>query len=109
MEEKISKIKARQLFETKLPDTFQLGTFQGLSPIHAFLFGEIYEFARSSFRFAPVIYLEAALKPINEMPQPTFDEMIEKYVEIKVLLKAALTEQIDDREVYMKGIDASYH
>ena len=171
-EEKISKTRALELFETGLLDTFEVGTFKGLSQIHEYLFGEIYNFAgkirtvniaKGGFRFAPVMYLEAALEHISKMPQSTFDEIIEKYVEmnvahpfregngrstriwldailkkelkqvvdwsqvdkedyllamerspikdveIKVLLKAALTEQINDREVYMKGIDASYH
>ena len=171
-EEKISKTKARGLFEKGLLDTFEIGTFAGLCAIHKYLFDEIYDFAgkmrtvniaKGGFRFAPVMYLEAALKDIEKMPQSTFDEIIEKYVEmniahpfregngrstriwldcilkkelglvvdwsrvdkedyllamerspikdveIKVLLKAALTDKINDREVYMKGIDASYH
>lgn len=172
MEEKISKMKALELFEKGLLDKFKIGTFEGLAEIHQYLFGEIYPFvgkmrnvniAKGGFRFAPVIYLEAALKNIDQMPQSTFDEIIEKYVEmnvahpfregngrstriwldailkkeikrvidwrqvdkedyllamerspvkdveIKVLLKAALTDRINDREVYMKGIDASYY
>ncbi|SCP96903.1 protein adenylyltransferase Fic [Anaerobium acetethylicum] len=172
MEEKISKMKALELFEKELLDKFEIGTFEGLAEIHQYLFGEIYPFvgkmrnvniAKGGFRFAPVIYLEAALKNIDQMPQSTFDEIIEKYVEmnvahpfregngrsiriwldailkkeikrvidwsqvdkedyllamerspvkdveIKVLLKAALTDQINDHEVYMKGIDASYY
>lgn len=172
MEEKISKIKAMELFETGLLDTFEVGTFKGLSSIHEYLFGEIYDFAgkirdvnmaKGNFRFASVMYLEAALANIEKMPQSTFDEIIEKYVEmnvahpfregngrstriwldailkkelkqvidwsrvdkedyllamerspikdveIKFLLKSALTDKINDREVYMKGIDASYH
>lgn len=171
-EEKISKTKALELFETGLLDTFEIGTFKGLSQIHKYLFDEIYDFAgkmrivniaKGGFRFAPMMYLEAALENIEKMPQSTFDEIIEKYVEmnvahpfregngrstriwldailkkelkqvvdwskvdkedyllamerspvkdveIKILLKAALTDQINDREVYMKGIDASYH
>jgi cell filamentation protein len=171
-EEKISKTKALKLFETGLLDTFEVGTFAGLAKIHAYLFEDIYDFAgklrtvniaKGNFRFAPVMYLDAALAHIEQMPQSTFDEIIEKYVEmnvahpfregngrstriwldailkkelklvvdwsrvdkedyllamerspvkdveIKVLLKAALTDQISDREVYMKGIDASYH
>ena len=171
-EEKISKTKALELFETGLLDTFPVGTFVGLARIHGFLFGEIYDFAgkirevniaKGNFRFASVMYLEAALKHIDGMPQSTFEEIVEKYVEmnvahpfregngrstriwldmifkkelrqvvdwskvdkedyllamerspvkdveIKALLKAALTDRIDDREVYMKGIDASYH
>lgn len=172
VEEKISKAKAMELFEKKLLDTFEVGTFSGLKKIHSYLFGDIYNFAgnmrtvniaKGNFRFAPVMYLEAALKNIDNMPQSTFDEIIEKYVEmniahpfregngrstriwldcilkkelhqvidwskvdkedyllamerspikdveIKVLLKSALTDEIDDRQVYMKGIDASYH
>lgn len=172
MEEKISKIKAMELFETGLLDTFEVGTFKGLSSIHEYLFGEIYDFAgkirdvnmaKGNFRFASVMYLEAALANIEKMPQSTFDEIIEKYVEmnvahpfregngrstriwldailkkelkqvidwsrvdkedyllamerspikdveIKFLLKSALTDKINDREVYMKGVDASYH
>lgn len=172
VEEKISKKKALELFETGLLDTFEVGTFKGLSRIHKYLFDEIYDFAgkirnvniaKGSFRFAPVMYLEIALDNIGKMPQSTFDEIIEKYVEmnaahpfregngrstriwldsilkkelkqvvdwskvgkedyllamerspikdieIKVILKAALTDNINDREVYMKGIDASYY
>ena len=172
VEEKISKQKALELFEKKLLDTFDVGTFEGLKKIHGYLFSDVYDFAgqmrtvniaKGNFRFAPVMYLEAALKNIDNMPQSTFDEIIEKYVEmnvahpfregngrstriwldcilkkelrqvidwskvdkedyllamerspikdveIKVLLKSALTYKIDDRQVYMKGIDASYH
>ena len=171
-EEKISKIKALELFETGLLNRLEAGTFKGLSQIHKYLFEEIYDFAgemrnvnvaKGGFRFAPAMYLEAALANIGKMPQSTFFEIIEKYVEmnvahpfregngrstriwleailkkelkqvidwskvdkedyllamerspvkdveIKVLLKAALTDKTDDREVYMKGIDASYH
>lgn len=171
VEEKISKKKALEMFESGLLDTFEVGTYKGLSEIHKCLFGDIYDFAgivrnvniaKGGFRFVPVMYLEAALVNIAKMPQSTFDEIIEKYVEmnvahpfregngrstriwldsllkkklkqvvdwskvdkedyllamerspvkdveIKVLLKAALTDQINDREVYMKGIDASY-
>lgn len=171
-EEKISKSRALELFETGLLDTFEVGTFKGLSQIHRYLFGDIYGFAgelrtvniaKGTFRFAPVMYLDTALENISKMPQSTFDEIIEKYVEmnvahpfregngrstriwldmilrkelgkvvdwsrvdkedyllamerspikdveIKVLLKAALTDKVSDRDVYMKGIDASYH
>ncbi len=171
-EEKISKIKALELFENGILDTFEVGTFKGLSQIHKYLFLDIYGFAgeirkvnisKGNFRFAPVMYLEAALNNIDKMPQSTFDEIIEKYVEmnvahpfregngrstriwldcilkkelqqvidwsrvdkqdyllamerspikdieIKYLLKSALTDKINDRLVYMKGIDASYH
>ena len=170
-EEKITKIKAKELFETGKLDSFEVGTFRGLSQIHKYLFEEIYEFAekirtenisKNNFRFASAIYLEEALKEIDKMPQSTFDEIIEKYIEmniahpfregngrstriwldmilkkeirkvidwsrvdkedyllamerspiknteIKYLLKEALTDKINDREVYMKGIDASY-
>lgn len=171
-EEKISKRKALELFETGLLDSLEAGTFASLAKIHEYLFSEIYDFAgkvrdvniaKGSFRFAPVMYLDAALQNISKMPQSTFDEIIEKYVEmnvahpfregngrstriwldailkkelgmvvdwsrvdkedyllamerspikdieIKFLLKAALTDQVNDRTVYMKGIDASYH
>ena len=171
-EERISKQKALALYDTGLLDTFPVGTFAGLAMIHKYLFENIYEFsgqmrtvniAKGNFRFAPVMYLRPALESIDRMPQSTFDEIIEKYVEmnvahpfregngrstriwldcilkkelhqvvdwsrvdkidylmamerspvkdleIKVLLHKALTEQINDRQVYMKGIDASYH
>ena len=171
-EERISKAKALELFEKGLLDVFEIGTFQGLAKIHEYLFGEIYAFAgqvrtvniaKGNFRFAPVLYLQAALEHIGKMPQSTFEEIIEKYVEmnvahpfregngrstriwldailkkelrqvidwsrvdkedyllamerspikdleIKTLLRAALTDKINDREVYMKGVDASYH
>lgn len=171
-EEKISKLKAMKLYENNIVEDHEVGKFSGLSKIHAFLFDEIYDFAgkvrivnlaKGNFRFAPVMYLEAALKHIDDMPQSTYDEIIEKYVEmniahpfregngrstriwldmilkkelklvvdwnkvekedyllamerspikdveIKILLKNALTDQIDNREVYMKGIDASYY
>ena len=172
VEERISKAKAIELFECDMLDSFEVGTFAGLAKIHEFLFSEIYDFAgklrtvniaKGNFRFAPVMYLEAALNNIDNMPQSTFDEIIEKYVEmniahpfregngrstriwldcilkkelgqvvnwsnvdkqdyllamerspikdieIKVLLKAALTDKVNDRDVYMKGIDASYY
>lgn len=89
-----------------------------LAKIHKYLFEEIYDFAgevrtvniaKGNFRFAPVMYLDTALKHMDDMSQSTYDEIIEKYVEIKVLLKNALTDKINDREVYMKGIDVSYH
>ena len=171
-EERISKAKALELFETGLLDSFEVGTFASLQKIHQYLFGEIYAFAgevrtvniaKGNFRFAPVMYLTSALQHIDKMPQSDFDAIIEKYVEmnvahpfregngrstriwldcilkkelgkvvdwskvdkddyllamerspikdveIKVLLKEALTDKIDDRLVYMKGIDASYH
>lgn len=171
-EEKVSKKKAIKMYETNYLDTLEAGTFKALSQIHQYLFEDIYEFAgkvrdvniaKDNFRFAPVIYLKDALQRIEKMPQSTFNEIIEKYVEmniahpfregngrsmrlwldhllkneieqvidwskiskddyllamerspikdveIKVLLKNALTVKINDREVYMKGIDASYH
>ena len=171
-EEKISKKKALELFDKKIIDKFEVGTFKGLQEIHKYLFQDIYDFAgkirnenisKGNFRFAPVMYLKEALKNIDKMPQKTFDEIIEKYVEmnvahpfregngrstriwldrilvkelnkvidwrkvdkddyllamerspikdieIKVLLKNSLTDKINDRTVYMKGIDASYY
>lgn len=172
VEEKISKKKALEMFETGFLNSLEVGTYKALSKIHDYLFGEIYEFAgkvcdvniiKGNFRFAPVIYLEVALQNVEKMPQSTFDDIIEKYVEmniahpfresngrsmriwldnilkkklkkvvdwsrinkedyllamerspikdveIKVLLKAALTNKINDRDVYLNGIDASYH
>ena len=89
VEEKISKTKAVEIFETGLLDKFEVGTFKGLSDIHRYLFDEIYDFAgevrevniaKSGFRFAPVMYLHAALDNITKMPQCNFDEIVEKYV-----------------------------
>lgn len=171
-EEKVSKKKARMLFESGLLDKMEAGKFSSLKAIHKYLFEDIYDFAgeirnvnisKGSFRFAPLIYLEAALENIDKMPQSTFDEIIEKYVEmniahpfregngrstriwldlmlkteiakvvdwskvdkedyllamerspvkdieIKYILKAALTDEVDSREIYMKGIDYSYY
>jgi len=171
-EEKISKRKAIWLFESGTLDTLPVGTFAALKAIHKCLFEDIYDFAgkmrtanlaKGNFRFAPLMYLEAALNNIDKMPQSTFDEIIEKYVEmniahpfregngrstriwldlmlkngigqvvdwshvdkedyllamerspikdteIKVLLKAALTGDVDSHEIYMKGIDHSYY
>ena len=171
-EEKISKKKAVWLFESGTLDTLPVGTFSALQAIHKYLFEDIYDFAgklrtvniaKSNFRFAPLIYLEAALANIDKMPQSTYDEIIEKYVEmniahpfregngrstriwldlmlkkgiskvvdwskvdkedyllamerspikdteIKVVLKSALTSDINNRELYMKGIDHSYY
>lgn len=171
IEEKISKAKAVELYEKSIIDEFEIGKFSGLAKIHKFLFGEIYDFAgdirgvniaKGNFRFAPVMYLKEALKHIDSMPQSTYDEIIEKYVEmniahpfregngrsmriwldlilkkelklvidwskvdktdyllamerspikdieIKQLLKQSLTNKIEDRQVYMKGIDNSY-
>ena len=172
IEEKTTKKKALELFEKGILDTFEVGTFKGLSAIHKYLFEDIYDFAgqirniniaKGNFRFAPVLYLYSALESIDQMSQSTFDEIIEKYVEknvahpfregngrstriwldailkkeigyvvdwskvdkneyflamerspikdleIKHLLKNALTDKINDREIYMKGIDASYN
>ena len=171
-EEKISKQKARQLFDSGDIALAEVGTYGGLAFIHAYLFNEIYDFAgklrevniaKGSFRFAPLMYLEAALKHIDAMPQGNFDQIIEKYVEmniahpfregngraariwldlilkkelkrvvdwnavdkdeylsamqrsvvkdleIKALLHDALTDRIDDRSLFMKGIDVSYY
>ena len=171
-EEKLSKTRALELYDTGLLDTFEVGTFKGLAAIHKCLFGDVYEFAgqmrtvniaKGNFRFAPVMYLRPALESIDAMPQSSFDEIIEKYVEmniahpfregngrstrlwldqmlkagigqvvdwskvdkedyllamerspikdveIKVLLKAALTDDVNSREVFMKGIDHSYY
>jgi cell filamentation protein len=92
-EEKISKQKAKQLFETGDIDRMEVGTFKGLAQIHAYLFSDIYHFAeklrdvniaKGNFRFAPLMYLEAALVHISQMPQSTFDEIIEKYVEMNI-------------------------
>lgn len=171
IEEKISKKKAVEMFESGYLEQLEAGTFESLAKIHAYLFDEIYSFAgelrkvnvsKGNFRFAPLIYLGASLKNIEKMPQSTFDEMIEKYVEmnvahpfrdgngrsariwldlmlkkeigyvidwskvdkedyllamkrspikdieIKFLLKNALTEKVFDREIYLQGIDQSY-
>lgn len=171
-EEKISKKKAVELFDYGILDTLETGTFSALAKIHHYLFSEIYDFAgivrevnlaKSHFRFAPVMYLNAALSHIDEMPQSTFEEIVEKYVEmnvahpfregngrstriwldvmlkkelgqvidwslidkndyllamerspikdleIKHLLKNALSDKISDRTLYMKGIDTSYY
>lgn len=92
-EERISKARALELFEKGLLDTFEVGTFRGLAQIHEYLFREIYGFAgqirtvniaKGSFRFVPVLYLQAALEHIGQMPQTTFNEIIEKYVEMNV-------------------------
>ena len=171
-EEKISKQKAVEMFENRFLEKLEAGTYESLAAIHKYLFDEIYYFAgklrkvnlsKGTFRFAPLRYLEAALLSIDKMPQSTFDEIIEKYVEmnvahpfregngrstriwldlmlkkeigyvvdwskvdkedyllamerspikdieIKFLLKNALTDNIHDREIYMKGIDHSYY
>ncbi len=171
-EEKISKKKAVELYESGYLNTLKAGTFEALSEIHRILFEDIYDFAgkirnvnmaKGNFRFASVMYLQAALENVEKMPQSNFDEIIEKYVEmnvahpfregngrsmriwldlmlkseirkvvdwskvdkdeyllamerspikdieIKHLLKNALTDKINDREIYMKGIDTSYY
>ena len=171
-EEKMSKKKAAHMFETGYLNALEPGTYDTLAKIHKYLFEDIYDFAgemrqvnlaKSNFRFAPVMYLQSAIENIEKMPQSTYDEIIEKYVEmniahpfregngrstriwldlilkkelnlivdwsivdkddyllamerspikdieIKYILKQALTDKIDDREVYMKGIDHSYY
>lgn len=171
-EERISKKRAIELFEKGLLDKMEAGKFSSLKAIHKYMFEDIYDFAgqirtvnisKGNFRFAPLMYLEAAIENIDKMPQSTFDEIIEKYVEmniahpfregngrstriwldcilkaelgkvidwsrvdkedyllamerspikdieIKYLLKGALTDAINSREVYMKGIDHSYY
>ena len=172
IEEKISKQKAVEMFESGYLESLEAGTFESLAKIHKYLFDEIYDFAgevrkvnisKGNFRFAPLIYLDAALQSIDKMPQSTFDEIVEKYVEmnvahpyregngrstriwlnlmlkkeigyvvdwskvdkedyllamerspikdieIKFLLKNSLTDNVNDREIYMKGIDHSYY
>lgn len=171
-EERISKKKAVNLFDFAILKLLSDGTYKTLAAIHKYLFEDIYDFAgeirtvnmaKGNFRFAPLIYLQAALENIDKMPQSNFDEIVEKYVEmniahpfregngrstriwldhilkteigkvvdwskvdkedyllamerspikdieIKVLLKGALTDEINSREVYMKGIDHSYY
>lgn len=171
-EERISKKKAVELFENGMLEKLEAGKFQTLCEIHKYLFDDIYDFAgkirtvnlsKGNFRFAPLMYLETAIKNVDKMPQNTFDEIVEKYVEmnivhpfregngrsmriwldmmlkkqigqvvdwskiekedylmamerspikdieIKYILNAALTDQINDLEVYMKGIDHSYY
>jgi cell filamentation protein len=171
-EERISKQKAKQLFDSGDISKAEVGSFAGLAFIHAYLFGDIYDFAgkirevniaKGNFRFAPLMYLEQSLQHIDKMPQANFDAIVEKYVEmnvahpfregngratriwldlifkkeiqqvvgwnlvdkesylsamqrsvvkdleIKALLKQALTNRIDDRELFMKGIDVSYY
>ena len=171
-EEHIGKQRALALFDENILDTFEVGTFKGLSSIHRYLFDPLYDFAgkvrsvdlaKGSFMFAPAVYLANTLSTIDAMPQATFDEIVEKYVEMNIahpfregngratriwldlilkkelgqvvdwsliskddyfsamqrspvddlelkhLLKGALTNQVSDREVYMKGIDASFN
>ncbi|MEW4402356.1 protein adenylyltransferase Fic [Enterococcus sp. AN402] len=172
VEERVSKEKAKQLYDSGDIDRVEVGTFKGLSYIHNYLFEDIYEFAgkvrsqnisKRSFRFAPVMYLEIALEHIDKMPQKNLDEIVAKYgemniahpfregngramriwldlilkkelkqvvdwnlidkedylsamerspvndLEIKHLISNALTDKIDDREIFMKGIDISYY
>ena len=171
-EERISKKKAVELFENGMLEKLEAGKFQTLCEIHKYLFDDIYDFAgkirtvnlsKGNFRFAPLMYLETAIKNVDKMPQNTFDEIVEKYVEmnivhpfregngrsmriwldmmlkkqigqvvdwskiekedylmamerspikdieIKYILNVALTDQINDQEIYMKGIDHSYY
>lgn len=118
-EEKISKEKALKLFETGYLDRLEAGTYDSLARIHKYLFDEIYEFAgeirkvnlaKGNFRFASVMYLEAALENIDKDDYLLAMERSPiKDIEIKYLLKNALTDQIQDREVYIKGIDHSYY
>lgn len=171
-EERISKKKAVELYDKGLLDNLEAGMFSSLAFIHKYLFDELYDFAgmvrdvniaKGGFRFAPVMYIDSALQHVSDMPQSTFDEIVEKYVEmnichpfregngrstriwldlilkkelgkvvdwgkvdkedylmamerspikdieIKHILKNALTDKINDRDVYMKGIDNSYH
>lgn len=170
-EERISKKRARELFEDNLFEQLEPGTYRALAQIHEYLFGELYDFAgkmrnvniaKGNFRFASVLYLEEAIAHVEKMPQSNFEQIIEKYVEmnvahpfregngrstriwldlmlkkelglvvdwskvnkddylmamerspvkdleIKYILRQALTDRIDDREIYMKGIDHSY-
>ncbi|WP_061101433.1 protein adenylyltransferase Fic [Enterococcus faecalis] len=172
VEERVSKEKAKQLYDSGDIDRVEIGTFKGLSYIHNYLFEDIYEFAgkvrsqnisKGNFRFAPVMYLEIALEHIDKMPQRNLDEIVAKYVEmniahpfregngrttriwldlilkkelkqvvdwnlidkedylsamerspvkdleIKYLISNALTDKINDREIFMKGIDISYY
>ena len=170
-EERLSKTRAVELFESGLLSSLPAGTFGTLCRIHTHLFSDIYDFAgtvrivnmsKGNFRFAPLMYLGAALESIEKMPQSTFDQIVEKYVEmniahpfregngratriwldhilktelgvvvdwslvnkedyllamerspvrdieIKYLLKNALTDKVDDRQTFMKGVDHSY-
>ena len=111
IEEKISKQKAVEMFENGYLESLEAGTFESLAKIHKYLFDKIYDFAgelrkvnisKGNFRSSPLMYLNAILQSIDKMPQSTFDE-------IKFLLKNALTDNINDREIYMKGIDHSYY
>lgn len=172
VEEKISKSNAKKLYDTGDIDKLEVGTFKGLATIHKYLFEDIYDFAgkirtvnisKGNFRFSPVMYLKVSLNHIDQMPQSTIDEIVEKYVEMNVahpfregngrstriwldlilkkelkkvidwnlinkedylsamerspvndleinyLIKNALTASVNDREIYMKGIDISYY
>ena len=109
-EEPISKKKAAQLFDNKLLDSIPAGKFDTLQAIHKYMFEDVFDFAgeirtvnlaKGNFRFAPLIYLQAALDNIDKMPQSTFNEIIEKYVEMNIVHPF--------REVYMKSIDQSYY
>ena len=106
-EERMSKINAVKLWDSGMLDKLEARKFISLAFIHKELFGDIYDFAgqirtvniaKSNFRFAPVMYLEEAIRNIEKMPQSNFDEIVEKYVEIKHVLKKALTERIYDRD-----------
>lgn len=171
-EERISKQKAKELYDSGYIDKIEVGTFKGLATIHKYLFEDIYCFAgkirdvniaKNNFRFAPLMYLDVSLKNIDKMPQDTYEHIIEKYVEmnvahpfregngrsmriwldlilkkeikkvidwnkidkeeylsamersvikdteIKELLKTGLTNKINDRLIFMKGIDISYY
>lgn len=170
-EERLTKLRALELYDSGLLETFETGTFRGLAQIHWYLFQDVYDFAgevrtvniaKGNFRFAPVLYLKSALDAIDGMPQDTYDHIVEKYVEmnvahpfregngrsgriwldcmlrdgigrvvdwgsvsredyllamerspvrdteIKALLRGALTDAVSDRQVFMRGIDASY-
>ena len=170
-EERVTKLKALELFDTNKINEIEVGTFKGLTEINKYLFSDIYDFAgkvrdvnlaKGNFRFAPAIYLEEALNKIDSMPQDNYDNIIKKYIEmnvahpfregngrstriwldmilkkelgkvvdwskvnkeeyllamerspikdteINILLSNALTDKVNDREVYMKGIDTSY-
>lgn len=125
VEERVSKEKAKQLYDSGDIDRVEVGTFKGLSYIHNYLFEDIYEFAgkvrsqnisKGNFRFAPVMYLEVSLEHIDKMPQSNLDEIVAKMerspvkdLEIKYLILNALTDKINDREIFMKGIDISYY
>ena len=171
-EERITKLKALELFDTKKINEFEVGTFTGLSKIHEFLFTDIYDFAgkirkdniaKSNFRFAAAFYLEEILSKIDDMPQKNFDDIVKKYVEMNIahpfmegngrstriwldlilkknlkvcvdwckinkkdyleameksstssekiclLIQGALTDKVNDRELFLKGIDYSYY